>query len=142
MAIKSTEQEKSFQFVHGTRILGRRRRVLNSQNAVDSSSTLQKREEIGGLNWRGLISLNHCPEIYSLMFYAKWTAALIAGETHHWCTPVKSILKGPKISENYENIPSEPKQNRVARSRIEGKVLASVAVALFSNDEDWGPFCK
>ncbi|KAJ3670285.1 hypothetical protein LUZ60_010609 [Juncus effusus] len=157
MAIKRNEQEKSFQFVQGTRILGRKR-VLNPQNAVDSSAFFspvcftQKRrtrrtqlERINLLEYlprdmlvKVLCKVDHS-DLKHLILVSKTVSegALIARETHHlYSTPVKSIIKGPKNSENYDNTPSAPKQNRVARSRIEGKDLASVAVVLFSNDED------
>nr|CAD1841216.1 unnamed protein product [Ananas comosus var. bracteatus] len=131
--IRSEEQAAtSFKFVQGTRILGRKRVVISS--SLDSSSFSspipQKRRSCRSRMERPN-RLESLPEDI---------LALIARELHFaFSTPlVKRIFEREyeeRDSDN-EEAPDAPKQRRVARSRIDGKSLSSIAVALFTSPDD------
>ncbi|XP_020091614.1 F-box protein At1g61340-like [Ananas comosus] len=156
--IRSEEQAAtSFKFVQGTRILGRKRVVISS--SLDSSSFSspipQKRRSCRSrmerpnrleslpedILVRILCKVDHS-DLKQLLLVSKSVnqAALIARELHFaFSTPlVKRIFERENEERDSDNeeAPDAPKQRRVARSRIDGKSLSSIAVALFTSPDD------
>ncbi|KAF3320953.1 F-box protein SKIP27 [Carex littledalei] len=157
MAIGHIDQEKSFQLVQNTRILGRKRIVV-TQDSFNCSGLFSpvtypqkrrsRRPQIEKFNMleslpKDMLVKVLCKvdssDLGQLLVVSKTVseAALIARKIHHlYSTPTKRTFKWLDISDNYEDAPNAPMQHRVARSRNEGKNLASLAVDLFLNYDD------
>ncbi|KAJ0966019.1 hypothetical protein J5N97_027157 [Dioscorea zingiberensis] len=152
---RSGGQELKKGFVQKTSILGRKRVVVLSSLVEDSgfaspvSTKLQKRRcrrsPMEGLNHlealpkdiliRILCKVGHS-DLRQLFQVSKAVqeATLIAKELHFaFSTPLKSMNRGGSDLEQGIETPNAPKQHRIAKSRIDGKKLASIAVALFTS---------
>ncbi|XP_072957358.1 F-box protein At1g61340-like [Typha angustifolia] len=154
-------EDTSSKFGQSTRILGRKRVVVTRK--LDSSilhSPMQKRRSIRrhmerlnrlellpeDILVRVLCKVNHS-DLKQLLLVSKSVnqATLIARELHFaFSTPLaKRVFKtkneaGEEDDEfgDSEEAPNAPKQQRFSKSRIDGKRLASITVALFASPDD------
>lgn len=150
-------------FVPGTSFLGRKRILISnnwdSSNLTSpSSGPLQKRSGTRSCMERSnhleslpqdvlvkiLCKMNHS-DLKRLLLVSKFVhgATLIAKETHFaFSTPsskpvfMRETRMGDIDLEVSEEAPNAPKQQRVAKSRLDGRKLSSIAVALFTSPEE------
>ncbi|KAF8413982.1 hypothetical protein HHK36_001980 [Tetracentron sinense] len=165
---QGSTNDEGLGFVHYTRALGRKRVVIsNSMDALPQSSiyrtpskkrygarsnTNSERSRLESLHQdilvRILCNVDH-EDLKQLFHVSKSIrdATLIAKQWHFaFSTPssktaVFRVFKDLEDSSNsvYPEAPNAPKQSRISRSRINGKKLADITVALFASpkDERW-----
>ncbi|KAJ0983695.1 hypothetical protein J5N97_011950 [Dioscorea zingiberensis] len=146
--------------VQMARIIGRKRVVVPvlaeesgfaSPTATPMQKRRQRRSQADGLNLmdalphdilvRTLCKVNHS-DLRQLLLVSKSVheATLVAKDMHFaFSTPSKPVRNGSGGAgyDEGSETPDAPKQHRVAKSRIDGKKLAGIAVALFASHSDY-----
>ncbi|KAJ8458205.1 hypothetical protein OPV22_031131 [Ensete ventricosum] len=156
MAVGKIQYEESIaaglEFVHSTSVMGRKRvvlsRIVDSANCWRSPKRLSRVSSMERLNRlealpqdilvKILCKVDHS-DLKQLVLVSKTVngATLVAKRLHFaFSTPSsKPVFRRHEIS---EEAPNAPMQQRVAKSRLDGVKVSSVAVALFrSLDGEW-----
>lgn len=142
-------QSSGLEFVQKTCILGRKRVAVASSMIEESGfaspvgTKVQKRlNHLEALPLdillRVLCNVRHS-DLTQLLLVSKAVqeATLIAKELHFtFSTPSKPKIKGDGDLGGGIETPNAPKRSRIAKSRLNDKKLASIAVALFVSPEE------
>ncbi|KAH7675802.1 F-box domain-containing protein [Dioscorea alata] len=145
----SSLKGSGLEFVQKTCILGRKRVAVVSSMIEESgfvspvSTKMQKRlNHLEALPQdilvRVLCHVGHS-DLRQLLLVSKSVqeATVIAKELHFtFSTPSKPKIRGDSGLGGGVDTPDAPKRNRIAKSRLNDKKLASIAVALFVSPED------